>query len=126
MDAQTPPLITTDTGTPSREWARQTADAFGVSDVSFDSPTTKSPSTSTPVFPAKLGSGHAVQPQTGDLSISAAKDAQKGPFDAKLVAVPETQVQVPGAYPETPLDEPPSVAQTAQLSAGESQTRKYS
>ncbi|KAH9926658.1 uncharacterized protein BXZ73DRAFT_49265 [Epithele typhae] len=94
-----PQINTTDTGTPAREWAQSTTTAaFAHTDPvpAAQNPATASNATQT--------QEQIKQPQVGDLSISAAANAQKGPFDAKLV---------PGAYPDTPgTEKPPIVAST--------------
>ena len=117
MTTVPPQFITTDTVTPPQEWARRTAAILDVSQ--------QSPSTHTPFPPSGVGS-LAVHPQVGDFSISAANEAQMGPFDAQLVSVMKTEdgeaaaspsAEVPGAFPETPRDEQSGTHQAAGITS---------
>ena len=105
--AQAPPLNTPETGTAAQEWARRTANAaFGLSSPTEPQLNATQTASSPQVSPEST-SGLASHPQLGDLSISAAKDAQKGAFDPTFVAVrsPAFDAHIPGAYPETPRGE---------------------
>ena len=95
-----PPQLTTEPGTPAREWARSTTTAAFAR---------------TEPAPAISNPGH-VDPAGG--SISSANDAQKGAFDPSFA-----DADVPGAYPVTPGDYDPtrqaSLQETAQAAAGQ-------
>ncbi|KAI8992713.1 hypothetical protein BD414DRAFT_481960 [Trametes punicea] len=85
-----PPQIDAQPGTPAGEWARATTTAAF---ARTEPAAALSPSTDSPV-----------EPTTSGVSISAANDAQKPPFDPKSYNVdPATPgVNVPGGYPTTP------------------------
>ena len=108
-----PPQLNTDPGTPSQEWARSTTTtAFARSDPSPNASSTNSVA--------------AAHPRSGDISVSAATDAQKGPFDPGAT-VTKTPSPIPGAYPDTPGEQNmparhESMAETAQRAAGNAST----
>ncbi|OSC98339.1 hypothetical protein PYCCODRAFT_1454456 [Trametes coccinea BRFM310] len=120
MSGIPPQLDTTQPGTPAGEWARSTTTAAFARTDAAPALSTSTNSTS-------------VQPTTSGVSVSAANDAQKPPFDPKAYNVtPSTPgVDVPGAYPTTPGEQAAkpeipisteTVKETAQ-SAAETATR---
>ncbi|KAI9060355.1 hypothetical protein FKP32DRAFT_1595434 [Trametes sanguinea] len=91
MSGIPPQIDTTQPGTPAGEWARSTTTAAFARTEAAPALSTSTNSTS-------------VQPTTSGVSLSAANEAQKPPFDPKAYNVtPATPgVDVPGAYPTTP------------------------
>ncbi|KAI0632566.1 hypothetical protein C8Q77DRAFT_1158058 [Trametes polyzona] len=85
-----PPQLDTQPGTPANEWARSTTTAA----FSRTEPA--------PAFSVTNDNTSIPQPSSG-VSVSAANDAQKPPFDPKTYNVaPSTPSEIPGAYPTTP------------------------
>ncbi|KAI0364169.1 hypothetical protein BV20DRAFT_974757 [Pilatotrama ljubarskyi] len=86
-----PPKIDAEPGTPANEWARSTTTA-AFSRVE-PAPALSSSTNDT-----------SVQPTSAGVSIAAAHDAQKGPFDPKAYNMNPTTPgdNIPGAYPTTP------------------------
>ncbi|KAI0328799.1 hypothetical protein GY45DRAFT_1325785 [Cubamyces sp. BRFM 1775] len=102
MSGIPPQLDTAQPGTPAGEWARSTTTAaFARTEPAPAVPTT---TTSTSVEPTSAG-----------VSISAANDAQKPPFDPKTYNVTPGTPGVPGAYPVTPGEQ--SAAPNIPISA---------
>ncbi len=91
MSEPLPPKLTTEPGTPAREWAHSTTTAaFARTEPTIDS---FNPNTN----PAPI------HPTTAGVSLSSASDANKGAFDPSYV-----EADVPGAYPVTPGEHDPT------------------
>ncbi|CDO77115.1 hypothetical protein BN946_scf184592.g11 [Trametes cinnabarina] len=91
MSGIPPQIDTTQPGTPAGEWARSTTTAaFARTEHA-------------PALSASTNPTH-VEPTSAGISVSAANDAQKPPFDAKAfnMAPPTPGSEFPGAYPVTP------------------------
>ena len=114
MSGLPPQLDTADTGSPAQDWARSTTTAAFARSQPASVLSSEEPSSSPR---ADLHSAVRSSP-AGNLSVSAADDAQKGAFDPKL-----SGTSFPGAYPDTPDEKAAtavgtSATETAQRAAG--------
>ncbi|KAI0776516.1 hypothetical protein BD413DRAFT_520259 [Trametes elegans] len=114
MSGIPPQIDTTQPGTPAGEWARSTTTAAFARTEAAPAVTSHSASDA--------------QPASGGVSVLAANDAQKPPFDAKAYNMnpPTPGADLPGAYPATPGEHaaqpqlpvsPETVKETAQAAA---------